>query len=209
MSEVVLNDSQVYRILKRAFDIVASAVGLVVFSPLCLMTCLAVKIDDPGPAVFSQPRNGLDDAVFDMYKFRSMHCGAAQERPAMGSLNELDGPAFKMKDDPRITRVGRVIRKTSIDELPQLVNVLKGEMSMVGPRPLATYETAKLAPEYRKRTMVKPGLVCFWQVRGRSTIPFQEWMEMDFEYIEKAGLLTDAKILLEAIPAVITCKGAQ
>lgn len=206
---VTPNRRRGYRFVKRAFDILASLIGLIVLSPVFLLIAAAIFLDDPGPVLFFQDRNGLDGKAFCMWKFRSMYKGAPGKRFALEAQNELDGPAFKMTNDPRITRVGRFIRRTSMDELPQLVNVLLGQMSIVGPRPLPTYETAKLTEQQRKRLLVKPGLVCYWQVSGRNDIPFDEWMRMDHRYINEASVWTDLKILCMAIPAVISGKGAN
>ena len=203
------NKSPIYRFIKRCFDIVVSALGLIVLSPIFLITALAIKLDDPGPAFFMQDRNGLNGKVFKIYKFRSMCKDAPKMRAAMEAQNELDGPAFKMANDPRITKVGRIIRKTSIDELPQLLNIFLGHMSIVGPRPLPTYETDQLNEYQRQRLLAKPGLICYWQIRGRSNTTFGEWMEMDFDYINHAGIWTDLKICLEAVPAVLKGEGAE
>lgn len=197
-----------FRILKRGMDIVGSCAGLILLSPVFLLTAMAIKIEDKGPAVFIQNRNGLNSKVFRMYKFRSMCMDAPKMRSAMEQYNELDGPAFKMKDDPRITRVGKFIRKTSIDELPQLVNILKGEMSIVGPRPLPTYETEQLRPYYKRRMLVKPGLTCYWQISGRNDVEFDEWMKMDLRYAEKSSIGEDIKIILQTVITVLTGKGA-
>ncbi len=202
------NEKSGYRFAKRAFDIAASLLGLVVLFPLFLIVAAAIYIDDPGPVLFFQERNGLNGKVFRMWKFRSMYQNAPELRALLEDQNELDGPAFKMSNDPRVTRIGRFIRKASIDELPQLVNVFLGQMSIVGPRPLPTYETAQLTPQQKKRMAVKPGLVCYWQVCGRNDVPFDEWMRMDYQYINDAGVLTDLKILCMAVPAVIGGRGA-
>ncbi len=203
------NKSIGYKYIKRAFDVVASGLGLVVLSPVFLVTAIAIKINDPGPAFFKQKRNGLHGKVFEIYKFRSMCKDAPKMRAAMEAQNELDGPAFKMKDDPRITKVGKFIRKTSIDELPQLINIFLGSMSVVGPRPLPTYETEQLNKYQRQRLLAKPGLLCYWQIRGRSNTTFAEWMEMDFDYINHANAWTDLKICFEAVPAVLKGEGAE
>ena len=203
------NRSLVYRFIKRTFDIAASLAGLLVLSPILLITAIAIYIDDPGPVLFFQERDGLNGEIFKMWKFRSMYKNAPELRAKMEAQNEMDGPAFKMKNDPRITRVGRFIRKTSIDELPQLVNILFGDMSVVGPRPLPTYETAQLNETQRQRLLVKPGLVCYWQISGRSSISFDEWMEMDYRYINNASLFTDLSIIFAAVPAVLGMKGAE
>lgn len=206
---VTPNRSLGYRFIKRLFDMIASFVGLIVLLPLFLIISIAIFIDDPGPVLFFQERNGLHGRVYRMWKFRSMYRDAPEKRFDLEAQNELDGPAFKMTNDPRVTRVGRWIRKASIDELPQLVNILLGQMSLVGPRPLPTYETAQLTQQQRQRLLVKPGLVCYWQVCGRNDIPFDEWMRMDYRYINEASVLTDLKILCMAVPAVISGKGAE
>ena len=203
------NRSRGYQFVKRSFDIFASIVGLIILSPIFLIISAAIFIDDPGPVLFLQDRNGLDGKVFKMFKFRSMYKGAPEKRFELEKYNNLDGPAFKMKNDPRVTRVGKVIRKTSIDELPQLINILLGQMSFVGPRPLPTYETALLNEQQQKRMLVKPGLICYWQVCGRNDIAFDEWMKMDYRYINEANILTDLKLLCMAVPAVLSGKGAD
>lgn len=203
------NTNAGYRFCKRVFDILFALIGLIVLIPFGLITALAIFLDDPGPVFFFQDRNGLNGKVFRMWKFRTMFQNAPELREQLGVQNELDGPAFKMKNDTRVTRVGRALRRTNLDELPQLVNILKGEMSFVGPRPLPTYETALLNEQQKRRMSVKPGLVCYWQVCGnRYNIPFKEWMKMDYKYINEASVLTDLKILCMAIPAVISDKGA-
>lgn len=197
-----------YLIGKRVFDIVMSLLALVVLSPVFLVTAVAIYLDDRGPVIFLQDRNGINGEVFRMYKFRSMCVNAPEMHKELLKMNELDGPAFKMQDDPRITNVGRFIRKTSIDELPQLINILKGEMSIVGPRPLPTYETAQCNEYQNQRLQVKPGLTCYWQCSGRNDIPFNEWMELDLKYIEEASFWVDLKIIFMTVAAVVTGKGA-
>lgn len=197
-----------YLIGKRVFDIVMSLLALVVLSPVFLVTAVAIYLDDKGPVIFLQDRNGINGEVFRMYKFRSMCVNAPEMHKELLKMNELDGPAFKMQDDPRITNVGRFIRKTSIDELPQLINILKGEMSIVGPRPLPTYETAQCNEYQNQRLQVKPGLTCYWQCSGRNDIPFNEWMELDLKYIEEASFWVDLKIIFMTVAAVVTGKGA-
>lgn len=206
--EITPNESVTYRILKRAFDIISSFCMLVLASWLFIIVAIAIRIDSPGKVIFVQERNGLNGKIFKMYKFRSMCKDAPKMRAAMENQNELDGPAFKIANDERVTRVGKFIRKTSIDELPQLWNILLGSMSIVGPRPLPTYETAQLNPYQRKRLLVKPGLVCYWQISGRNDIAFNDWMEMDLRYINNANILEDMRIVFKAIPAVLTKKGA-
>lgn len=189
-------------------DIVGSALGLIILSPILLITVIAIVIEDGSPAIFTQERNGLNGKVFRMYKFRSMCKNAPEMHASLLEQNESDGPTFKMKDDPRITKVGKFIRKTSIDELPQLVNILKGDMSIVGPRPLPTYETAQCNEYQNQRLLVKPGLTCYWQCSGRSDIPFDEWMEMDLRYVKEASLWVDIKMIFRTVWTVIRGEGA-
>ena len=205
---VIVNNNIAYRFVKRFSDILLSLVALIVLSPVLLITALAIKMEDHGPCLFRQERSGLNGTVFSMYKFRSMRVGAAEEHKDLVKFNELDGPAFKMKNDPRITKVGHILRKYSIDELPQLVNILKGEMSIVGPRPLPTYEVAQMTPQQKQRHSVKPGLTCYWQVNGINDIPFDEWMELDLKYIKEAGVWTDVKLIFKTFGAVIRGGGA-
>jgi len=207
-TKVIPNCKRSYLFLKRTMDIIFSVIGLIVLSPLFLIISLLIFIEDRGSVIFTQERNGKNNKVFLMYKFRSMVKDAPKMRKDMEKYNELDGPAFKMKDDPRITKIGSFIRKTSIDELPQLINVLKGEMSLVGPRPLPTYETEKCSEYQMQRLLVKPGLTCYWQISGRNDISFDEWIEMDFKYINESSILTDIKIIFLTIKAVVSGKGA-
>ncbi|MCM1542857.1 MAG: sugar transferase [Blautia sp.] len=197
-----------YRVVKRMFDIVASLMGMILLSPIFLLVALAIKIEDHGPVFFVQERNGINGRVFRMYKFRSMCTDAEKMHQDLLEKNELDGPAFKMKNDPRLTKVGKVLRRTSIDELPQLLNILKGEMSVVGPRPLPTYETEQCNAYQRQRMLVKPGLTCYWQCSGRNDIPFDEWVEMDLKYIREESVLTDIRIIFKTIGSVISGCGA-
>lgn len=195
--------------VKRALDVVVSALALLLLSPLFLLTYLAVRLTSRGPAVFSQTRVGRDGRHFQFYKFRSMYVDAEMRKAALLAQNEsAGGIIFKMKNDPRITPVGRVLRKFSIDELPQLWNVLRGDMTLVGPRPPVPSEVAQYTLEERKRLNVIPGLTCTWQVSGRSDIPFQEQVRLDKEYIRTHGLWNDFKILLKTIPAILSGKGA-
>jgi lipopolysaccharide/colanic/teichoic acid biosynthesis glycosyltransferase len=200
--------TSVYFYVKRILDIVASLMGLLLLSPVFLITAIAIKLEDGGSIFFVQKRNGLHGKVFEMYKFRSMCQDADKLHRSLLDKNELDGPAFKMKNDPRVTKVGKFIRRTSIDELPQLLNIIRGEMSIVGPRPLPTYETAKLNEYQRQRMNVKPGLTCYWQCSGRNDIPFDEWMELDMRYIKEESLFTDIHIVAQTVISVITEKGA-
>lgn len=200
--------SLVYRFLKRVGDIVLSMMALFFLSPVFLVVALIIKLEDGESVFYIQERNGINGKVFRMYKFRSMCVGAEQIHNELLGYNELDGPAFKMKNDPRVTKIGRFIRKTSIDELPQLINIIKGDMSIVGPRPLPTYETAQCNAYQNQRLLVKPGLTCYWQCCGRSDISFDEWMELDLRYIREAGVWTDCKLILKTFTAVIRSEGA-
>ena len=198
-----------YFFAKRIFDIVSSGLAMVVLSPVFLATAIAIKCEDrKGPVIFSQNRVGKDGREFKMYKFRSMYTDAEERLAELQEQNEADGPVFKIKDDPRITRVGRFIRKYSIDELMQLVNVFKGDMSVVGPRPALPNEVAEYDSVARRRLEVKPGLSCYWQISGRSNIGFDEWMQLDIKYIEEMSMWTDIKIILLTIPAVLKGDGA-
>jgi lipopolysaccharide/colanic/teichoic acid biosynthesis glycosyltransferase len=198
----------VYRIIKRAFDVVASLMGLIILAPLFLVVAILIKKEDGGPVFFVQERTGLNNKPFKMYKFRTMCENAAEMHKFLLEQNELDGPAFKMKHDPRITRIGKVLRKTSIDELPQLLNILKGEMSVVGPRPLPVYETDQMTPFQMTRHLVKPGLTCYWQVMGRTEVPFEEWMELDQKYLEKRSIATDIGLIVMTFRALSAGDGA-
>ncbi len=197
-----------YEIVKRLIDIAGASAGLVLAGPLMLALAIVVKLDSPGPAFFRQVRLGKNGRPFTFLKFRSMQDGATQLQVALVGHNEVAGPVFKIQADPRITRLGRFIRKYSLDELPQLWHVLLGEMSLVGPRPPIPEEVAGYEPWQRERLAVKPGLTCTWQVSGRSNIPFDRWVEMDIEYVRTCDLLLDLKLLLLTIPAVITARGA-
>lgn len=200
----------VYDAVKRLLDIVCSALALLVLSPLFLVLILLIRLDG-GPAFYTQTRVGQGGKLFRIYKFRSMYVNA--DAPEMleklRQFNEMDGPAFKMKNDPRITPVGRFIRRTSLDELPQLWNILRGDMSLVGPRPALESEVAQYKPEYHERLLVKQGLTCYWQCSGRNNIGFEEWMQMDIRYVRERSLWTDIKILLKTVPAVLTGNGAE
>ena len=187
-------EKKVYEFLKRGMDITASLIGLLLLSPIFLIISILIKVESDGPVFFKQERVGKNGNHFFMYKFRSMVINAEELRKKMDHMNEMSGPMFKMKDDPRITQIGKFIRKTSIDELPQLVNILKGEMRLVGPRPSLPSEVAKFEAWMMKRLEVLPGLTCFWQVSGRNSIGFQEWMEMDVKYVEERNLLLDIKL---------------
>ena len=193
-------EGPIYLFFKRAMDIIGSLCGIILLSPLLIIVALAIKIEDPkGSIFFSQQRCGKDNKLFPMYKFRSMVSNAEELLEELMEHNEMDGPVFKIKEDPRITRVGKFIRKTSIDELPQLFNILRGDMSIVGPRPAIPHEVAEYSHYHKQRLLVKPGLTCIWQVSGRNSIGFDEWMEMDLEYITTRSLWMDIKLIFKTV----------
>ena len=194
--------------LKRVLDVVVSIGALIALSPLMLITALAVKLDSPGPVFFKQTRVGKHGVTFGCYKFRSMYIDAEKRKAELAVQNEADGPIFKIKNDPRITRVGRLIRKLSVDELPQLINVLRGEMSLVGPRPPVPKEVAQYTVEQLHRLDAVPGITGLQQVSGRSDLNFKRWVELDLQYISEQSVWNDIKILLMTIPAVVTGRGA-
>jgi exopolysaccharide biosynthesis polyprenyl glycosylphosphotransferase len=195
--------------LKRAIDVVGAVVLLIVFAPVMLGIVLAIKLTTRGPALFAHERYGYMKRRFRMYKFRTMVNGAEQMQAALEQYNEASGPAFKIRNDPRITGVGRFLRRTSLDELPQLWHVLRGEMSLVGPRPLPTRDVRRFTePWLMRRFSMRPGLTCLWQISGRTTLSFERWVELDLEYIDRWSLLLDAWILLRTVPAVIRGTGA-
>ncbi len=198
-------------LLKSVVDRVGAAVGLIVCLPLFFVITLIVMLSSPGPAFFRQRRAGLHGRPFDMWKFRTMCADAEARRGELATKNLMKGPVFKVEDDPRITPIGKWLRRTSIDELPQLYNVLRGEMSLVGPRPLPLYEVEKFErASHRRRLSMKPGLTCIWQVRGRNKVTdFQDWVKMDLEYIDNWSILLDISILLQTIPVVLFGKGAK
>lgn len=198
-----------YRFCKRAFDVVFSLAILVFLSLLYLIIAIAIKIDDPhGPVIFAQTRVGKDGREFRMYKFRSMVADAETRLAELLARNEKTGPVFKLHDDPRVTRVGRILRKVSLDELPQFLNVLKGDLSVVGPRPALPKEVAEYTARDRQRLLVKQGLTCFWQVQpDRDDIEFAEWVELDLRYIRECGALTDLKLIARTVACVLTAQG--
>jgi exopolysaccharide biosynthesis polyprenyl glycosylphosphotransferase len=198
-------------VVKRIMDVLGSFFLLVISSPIILVIALLVRWTSPGPVIFWQNRSGLHGRPFRMYKFRSMVTNAEQARAELESMNEMSGPVFKVKNDPRITPLGQILRKTSADELPQLWNVLRGEMSLVGPRPLPLYETANFGDiSQRRRMSVRPGLTCLWQVRGRNSITdFKDWVRLDLEYIDRWSLGLDIEILLRTVPVVLFGWGAK
>ncbi len=204
-----------YRFVKRTFDIAFSLLVLVCLSWLFLVIAIAIKADDPkSPVLFRQRRVGKlgrdgRPAEFDMYKFRSMVPDAEERLEELQGLNEKTGPVFKIKEDPRVTRVGRVLRKTSLDELPQFVNVLKGDISVVGPRPALPKEVAAYDAHQRLRLLVKPGITCYWQTRrNRDSITFDEWVDLDLLYIRQCGMKTDFKLIVQTVGCVLTAQGS-
>lgn len=208
MQEIYGRKSPVYLKIKRGMDILLSVTALVCLSPIFLITAIAIRMEDKGPVFFSQIRAGKDMKPFKIYKFRSMHVDADMKLTEMLKDNEQTGHAFKIKNDPRITKVGKVIRKFSIDELPQLLNVIKGEMSIVGPRPILLFQMEECNPYERQRLVVQPGLTCYWQIGGRANIQWEDWVELDLDYIEDMSLWTDMKIIVKTIPAVFDRGGA-
>jgi exopolysaccharide biosynthesis polyprenyl glycosylphosphotransferase len=195
--------------IKRIIDIVSSLILLISLAPLFLVVSLLIKRDSPGPVFFVQARLGLNKRRFKLYKFRTMISDAEQKIAEVEHLNEVSGPVFKIKNDPRITKIGKFLRKTSIDELPQLINILKGDMSLVGPRPLPVRDYNGFNEDWhRRRFTVRPGITCLWQVNGRSNVAFEKWMQLDMQYIDSRSLLLDLKILAKTIPAVLKGSGA-
>ena len=200
LENIQTNNSIFYIVSKRIIDIIGSLAGLIFLSPLFLIVAILIKLEDPkGKVFFSQERNGKYPGTFKMYKFRSMVHNAEELLEKLKDQNEQTGPVFKMKDDPRITRVGKFIRKTSIDELPQLFNVLRGDMSLVGPRPPIPREVEQYTTYQMQRLGVKPGLTCLWQVGGRNSVDFDGWVELDIEYIQKRSLWLDIKLIIKTV----------
>jgi exopolysaccharide biosynthesis polyprenyl glycosylphosphotransferase len=196
-------------VAKRLIDIVGSAVLLLALAPLFVIITLLIKFDSAGPILFAQERVGYNKRRFKVLKFRTMVVTAEKQQHALEQLNEVEGPVFKIKKDPRVTRIGAFLRRFSIDELPQLVNVLKGDMSLVGPRPLPVRDVERIDAQWHKRRFsIKPGITCLWQVNGRSNIGFNEWVRMDLDYIDKWSLGLDLLILIKTIPAVFKGPGA-
>jgi exopolysaccharide biosynthesis polyprenyl glycosylphosphotransferase len=197
------------RALKRVLDAAVSLLGLVLLSPLLLAVALAIRLDSPGPVLFRQKRVGADGRVFDFYKFRSMYEDAEQRQEELEAQNEAQGAVFKMREDPRITPAGRFLRRWSIDELPQLINVLKGEMSLVGPRPLPVRDFQRMEEEHKRRLEAVPGMTGYWQISGRSNLSFEEMVRLDLFYIENWSLSFDVKIILRTLGAVLRREGAH
>jgi exopolysaccharide biosynthesis polyprenyl glycosylphosphotransferase len=194
---------------KRAFDVTMSALVLLLLSPALVAVSVAIRLDSPGPIFFRQLRVGRNGRAFQMLKFRSMYRDAEARLEALRARNEMTGPVFKIKNDPRITKVGAFLRKTSLDEFPQFLNVLKGEMSIVGPRPPIPAEVRQYKRWQRRRLSMKPGITCIWQISGRNNIDFERWMELDLQYIDEWSLWGDIEICFRTIPAVLSARGAR
>ena len=201
--------NNIYQISKRVLDIMGSIIGLILTTPIFIIVALAIRIESKGNIIFTQKRVGLNGKEFNMYKFRSMVVNAEDLKEKLKDNNEMSGPMFKMKDDPRITKIGKFIRKTSIDELPQLFNILKGEMSFVGPRPSLPNEVKEFEDWMIKRLCVKPGLTCYWQVMGRNNIDFEEWMKLDIKYINDRSFCLDIKLILKTVFVLFGDKNAS
>jgi len=188
-----------YYFFKRVIDIICSLIGTIILSPALLVVSIAIKLESKGKVIFVQDRVGHNGKIFKMYKFRSMDMDAELKKKDLACENEMSGPMFKMKDDPRVTKIGKFIRRTSIDELPQLINVLKGEMSLVGPRPSLQNEVDEFEPWMMERLEVKPGLTCFWQISGRNDVKFEDWMKLDVKYVKEKSFLVDMKMIFKTI----------
>ncbi|WP_288222131.1 sugar transferase [uncultured Clostridium sp.] len=191
------NIGLMYNFSKRLVDLLGATIGLIVLSPVLLIVSILIRLESKGPIIFSQKRVGINGKEFNMYKFRSMVVNAEELKAKLVEKNEMSGPMFKIKDDPRITRVGKLIRKTSIDEVPQLFNVLRGEMSLVGPRPSLPNEVKEFESWMLKRLEVKPGLTCYWQVMGRNNIDFENWMKLDVKYVNERSFFLDIKLIFK------------
>lgn len=201
-------DSWTYRFGKRALDLGVATAGLLLLLPLLPLLAALIRLDSRGPIFFVQKRVGRGGRLFSCFKFRSMVNNAEGMKTALADLNEATGPAFKIRDDPRITEIGAFLRRSSLDEMPQLFNVLLGQMSVVGPRPQIPAEVELYEPWHRQRLAVKPGITCLWQISGRSHIGFDEWMRLDVEYIRRRSMKLDLWILFQTLPAVMARKGA-
>lgn len=198
-----------YEKIKRFFDICLSAAALVVLFPLLLVIAILIYLEDKGPVIYSQTRIGKDGRAFKLYKFRSMCVDADEKLKDLQELNERDGPVFKIKNDPRVTKVGKFIRKTCIDELPQLVNIIKGDMSIVGPRPPLPNEVEQYNSYQKQRLLVVPGLTCYWQIQKGEETTFDEWVELDLKYIKERSILLDFRLILLTFKVILSGKGAE
>ncbi len=208
VSPLEIQEKIIYTIIKRSFDLIFATICLIFLSPIFIIVAILIRSESKGKIIFKQERVGRDGNLFEMYKFRSMYIDAEERLKEIQHMNMMSGPVFKVKNDPRITNVGRIIRKMSIDELPQFLNIIKGDMSVVGPRPPLLREVEQYSEYQRNRLRVKPGLTCYWQVSGRNTLSFSEWIELDIRYIRERSLWTDIKIIFMTIPAVLTGSGA-
>jgi exopolysaccharide biosynthesis polyprenyl glycosylphosphotransferase len=208
-SKIQRRKSNFFRFIKRFFDILVSLTAIILLSPILITVAIAIKLESRGPLVFKQLRAGKFNIPFTMLKFRSMRVDAEYLKESLMSVNEMDGPVFKIKEDPRITRVGKFIRRWSIDELPQLFNVLRGDMSVVGPRPLPVVEVAEMTESQMRRHSVKPGLTCIWQISGRNEISFDEWIQLDLIYVDNQSAVLDLEIFLRTFAAVLKRKGSS
>ena len=197
-----------YETIKRLIDVVFSFIGVLALSPLFIIIAIIIKTTSKGPVLFSQKRVGKNGKEFEMYKFRSMVVNAEELKEKLVAKNEMSGPMFKMKDDPRVTKVGKFIRKTSLDELPQLWNVIKGDMSLVGPRPSLPKEVAEFEEWMYRRLEVKPGLTCYWQVSGRNNIDFEDWMKLDIKYVDERSIWIDIKLIFKTVWVLFGDKNA-
>lgn len=198
-----------YEFAKRILDFIASLCALLILSPVLLIVSILIATTSKGPVIFKQDRVGKNGVIFKMYKFRSMVANAEELKAQLEKDNEMNGPMFKIKNDPRITKVGRFIRKTSIDEIPQLINVLKGEMSLVGPRPSLPSEVKEFEPWMLERLTILPGLTCYWQVMGRNDIEFNEWMKLDIKYVRERNFWLDLKLIFKTFFVLFGDKSAS
>lgn len=206
---IEINQSKWYAAMKRVSGSLLSILGLIILSPLLLIVCIAIKLEDPkGPILFKQVRVGKEERQFEIYKFRTMRADAEEMLEELLKYNEIEGAMFKMKDDPRITKIGKFLRKTSIDELPQLWNVVKGDMALVGPRPPLPREVAEYSAHDKKRLTVTPGCTGLWQVSGRNDLDFHQMVELDLQYIREASLLFDFKIMVKTVGVMLAPKNA-
>lgn len=209
INKISVRPKPTYEFFKRIFDILSSLVAMIILSPIIIAVGIAVFLQDFHNPFFTQVRKTKDGKEFKMYKFRSMCVDAEEKLVELKEQNEVDGPAFKMEDDPRVTKFGKFIRKTSIDELPQLLNIFLGSMSVVGPRPPLPSEVEEYTPYQMQRLCIKGGLTCYWQCSGRSNVGFDEWMDMDVQYIVERSMLTDIKIIFKTFKAVLVRDGAK
>lgn len=202
-------ENRIALFIKEFMDRLGAVVGMVLSSPILLLSAIAIKIDSRGPVFYKQKRTGKNGKVFNMYKLRTMELEADRKKKDLLHLNQMSGPVFKIQNDPRVTVVGKFLRKYSIDEIPQFWNVLKGDMSLIGPRPPLPHEVEEFEPWQHRKLSVKPGLSCLWQINGRNDVDFEHWMKMDLQYIDRWSLKEDARILVKTIPAVLKGRGAS